>query len=351
MGLKRVFGWVGFAALFTPVFASCAHTAEGFCQGWVEDTCQVLAGCCLSGEKFDPDGCRIQLSATCQTTFDVEKIHSGEYVFDSGAASTCYGTIDACADLAKAANQTYDLQKACGNAVTGYRPTGSACQNSKECAKAGDFPVCFTGALGGGEGVCAKAILSDDGKCGFSLTTNELKLCPDGKFCDTSGVMPNPGDPPTSQELEFSASCKSYVHEGGACGGAMAGQCDSGLYCDFGGGSICAKEKGEGSDCTSSNECTPGLTCGAGPNGMGQVCTKASGSYCYSPSVCGDGHCDTAGGETQITCPQDCGGGGGNCGDGVCDTGTGEQITCPQDCCGDGVCEPGETQTCPSDCP
>src|SRR5512140_3764105 len=39
------------------------------------------------------------------------------------------------------------------------------------------------------------------------------------------------------------------------------------------------------------------------------------------------------------------------CGDGICDTG--ESQTCPSDCgpvCGNGICERGELRSCPDDC-
>lgn len=349
MSFKKVLGWLGFGALFLPVFASCAHNPESFCESWVEDTCQALKGCCPSELKFDPEGCRLQYSAACQSALDVEKVHSGEYVFDSGAASSCFIDVATCSDVATTTKTSYELTKACANAVTGYRPVGSACGSSHECAKAGDFPVCFKGPGGAGDGICAKAVLADDNKCGYSVSTGELRFCPDGKFCDTSDFKPDPNDPPTTRDLEFSATCRSYAHEGDDCSGMNAVPCEDGLYCDFTNGSVCAQLKGEGDDCTAANECSPGLTCKNDPNGMGQICGQAGAGYCYNPSVCGDGACDLNAGESPTTCPEDCGSPGG-CGDGVCDFNNGEAGTCPQDCCGDGFCDPGEAAVCPGDC-
>ncbi len=64
----------------------------------------------------------------------------------------------------------------------------------------------------------------------------------------------------------------------------------------------------------------------------------------YVNSTCGDELC--GGGETRITCAEDC----GNCGDGICDLN--ENLNCP-DCavCGDGTCSSGEGRgTCLKDC-
>lgn len=71
--------------------------------------------------------------------------------------------------------------------------------------------------------------------------------------------------------------------------------------------------------------------------------------------VCGDGICQSN--ETADSCPADCAGMRGRyCGNGICDFGE-DHNNCPDDCpvlsavCGDGRCEPGETaETCPSDC-
>ncbi|ATB35287.1 hypothetical protein CYFUS_000699 [Cystobacter fuscus] len=69
-------------------------------------------------------------------------------------------------------------------------------------------------------------------------------------------------------------------------------------------------------------------------------------SYCY---YCGDGLCY---GETQNSCPEDCGY-PSYCGDGVCSPAAGESdLNCASDCyCGDNLCNGSETvNTCPRDC-
>jgi len=69
-------------------------------------------------------------------------------------------------------------------------------------------------------------------------------------------------------------------------------------------------------------------------------------------SVCGDGACDRAGGETMLTCASDC---ESLCGDGHCDPAKETVASCPADCkvsCGDGRCDPPAetTATCAKDC-
>ena len=97
-------------------------------------------------------------------------------------------------------------------------------------------------------------------------------------------------------------------------------------------------------------------------------CSETSSTCCGDCKECGDGNCDC--GETFETCPLDCTPDAG-CGDGTCDP----DETCedfPQDCgpCPDGtffragecvefiensclnsVCDEGEGESCPWDCP
>lgn len=352
MRLMNMLGWAGFAALFLPVFASCSHSPEGFCESWVEETCQAVTGCCDSDEKFDLEECRIALSSSCQQKVDVEKIHSGEHVFDQGAAKDCLGQIETCDDAAKVQKKTFEHDRACGLVITGFRPLGAACGSSDECQKAGEYATCYTGiAASGNGGICAAVVLDDKKTCSFSFDTNELHVCPDQTYCDLSDLKPNPSDPPSTRAFVYSAPCKSYPAAGEKCNNGVP--CADGLYCKASGtGSVCTQRKAAGTSCTSQNECADGLSClPDADGGVGTKCTKATnGLYCFTPPRCGDGNCDSN--ETPTSCPKDCGG-GAVCGDGHCDLG--ETVACPQDCgtgavCGDGQCDPGETVTCPQDC-
>jgi hypothetical protein len=74
---------------------------------------------------------------------------------------------------------------------------------------------------------------------------------------------------------------------------------------------------------------------------------------CSMVGSCGDGFCNTRGGEDAMTCPADCGTTTMGCGDGTC-ADTESLMTCPLDCavCGDGVCTrpPEGRRSCPMDC-
>lgn len=349
-------GWAGIGMLLGTALttASCAKSAEGFCQSWVEDTCKAIAGCCKSGKTYDEDQCHIELSKQCLDALDLEQVHSGERVFDSGAASECFGSIETCADMeALGSNDIgYDRAKACKNMVTGYRPAGAACGSDKECQQSGDYAYCYD--PGSGAGVCVTVVL-DEAKCSFSFDENELRICPEGKYCDVAGFKPSPTAPPTSRAFEFSASCKPNVGAGGKCvttdGDLLP--CAKGLYCDYAAATdaTCKTRKSAGAACNYSLECADGLSCDSNPGGMGETCqaTTANGAFCFSPPVCGDGDCN--GTETPTSCPQDCGGNNGSCGDGYCSPSEDSDV-CPEDCyCGDFICDSAEDAgNCPEDC-
>lgn len=351
--MKRTLFFASFALLGLGLLAATngCNSPEGFCEGWVSDRCEAIAGCCKNSTKFDHELCILSLSQQCQSLTEVENTHAGEVVFDRGAASDCLGTTDSCDPPTVSPEEAFDRQVACANIITGYRPPGAACERSEQCESTGEFAQCWHGVSGGlGAGVCAATVLSDDGTCGFSLETNEKTDCNVEEFCDSSDFVPNPNDPPSKQALEFKGKCKPFLDNGGICfdPSAQGGQflpCKSGLYCDLSNGQsgICTTQKGEGEACNSGNECKSPLACDF--NGTDQVCTKsnADGEFCYLPAVCGDGQCAQS---EQATCPQDCG--VANCGDFVC--APGESFDCPQDCCGDGVCDPGEPGTCDIDC-
>lgn len=305
MSVMRLFAWVGFAGLFSPFFTSCSRSVEGFCQAWAEDTCDALTGCCRSGELFDRETCRIGLSNSCQDDVEVEKVHAGEYLFDDGAAGDCFGTVASCSDADATGHETYAHKRACAGMLTGYRPLGAACSSSKQCEKSGDYSTCVGS---GSDGVCAKVSLSGDNKCSFSLASFEVRVCPDGTYCDTSDYEVPASASPSVREYEYSGVCRAYVGAGQSCIDMKGGQimpCADGLYCDYSSydNAVCTKLKTKGQSCSGSDECGDGLYCD------GDVCAQGlSGSFCYAPIKCGDGTCQSP--ETPSSCPQDCGGGG-----------------------------------------
>lgn len=326
----------------------CYTDPEDFCKSKVESVCNVLAGCCNSKSTFDMEDCKLSGSSSCMSAYNVQGVHAGDIVFDPGAADSCIGSINSCDDLTTASKATDDRVKACGNALTGYRPAGSACGSSSDCAKdGGDFPYCYQNTI------CAKAVFSQD-TCGFSLENYEFHTCVSGKYCDPDEKKFDPAAPPTAQSLEFTGTCKAYPGKGGKCvpDGNQPIACAEGYYCDYNQMdpklSVCAAQKGAGAACNFDGACKADLACLPGPMGDA-VCTETkaqevNGPYCFVPAKCGDGVC--ADGESA-SCPQDC----VQCGDGVCDTNANEPASCPIDCCGDGFCDTGETiDSCPDDC-
>jgi hypothetical protein len=339
-------GWVGIAFLLAGT--SCSHSPEGFCKSWVEETCTTIAGCCRSGTDYDVEECRVSLSQSCEQGVAVEKVHSGELVFDNGAANDCFGSVEVCSDVqAKVSDDSFDHVKACANVLTGFRPLGAACSSSSQCEKSGEFTACYDGNGGGNSGVCAKVVL-DEAACSFAFDTNELHVCPDGTFCDLSGFKASINDPPTIQDFEFTAKCRNKISQGGTCiNKGLPLPCAEGLFCDN--KATCSKVKTQNATCQGSKECAVGLDCLPDKNNPGLTCQVAGGPFCFSISKCGDGICN--GNESANNCPQDC----SQCGDGICDTNEDPQ-SCPADCGGagcnfDGFCDTGETPTnCPSDC-
>jgi hypothetical protein len=327
---------------------SCSGSnPEDFCASRVVEICQALSGCCAGTAEFDQDGCELEVSESCENAIPIERVHSGEYVFDGGSASICFGSTTTCQEATSAAPPSIDRVRACGNMITGHRPAGAVCQISAECEKAGgDYPVCYH------DRICAKAILSED-KCGFSFDTNELHVCAPGKYCDVPEATPDPNEPPTSQQLEFSGTCNPPAGEGEKCfPNGEPIPCQEGLYCQLDSltfeSSVCAPRKGKGETCDGGDfECLAGLHCGFDETGL--VCTEEGGLsslFCFEPVQCGNGICEPQT-ESNQTCPQDC----NNCGNGICDFNDGEPAGCPADCCGDGFCDVGETpQVCPIDC-
>jgi hypothetical protein len=311
--VSRIVGVVAGMAVMAGASCSKDDNPEDFCQSWVASTCQALTGCCQTGTDFDVDQCRLDLSASCQTSTDATQVEAGEVKFDSGAASVCLGTVTSCPDLAASTSDTsYAQEQACANMLTGFRPLGAACTGTGQCAPAGDFTTCYDGNGGTtptSSGVCAQVVL-DPTTCSFSFSTLELHVCPDGMFCDRVAVTPTANEPPSQQAFEFSASCKAPVTAGGACSTSGLGlPCVSGLVCEATSPTVatCVALPAAGAPCPT-GICGVGLECAPGPTGV-QTCQNLSepslGSFCFATGKCGDGVCQPP--ETPLSCPQDCG--------------------------------------------
>jgi hypothetical protein len=300
MNIKCLFGWMGIAALLAS--PSCASDPEDFCASWVEDTCAALTTCCDKGTMFDEQACRLDLSRSCQNTTEVERVHAGELVFDSGAASDCFGSIASCEDLQAArADDSFERNAVCASMLSGFRPLGAACGSPRDCEQTGEFTTCHGGGGSDQNGVCATVVL-DEVECGFSFDTNELRVCPEGKYCDRTGFTPNSSDPPfppnssdppVRARFEFQAKCVNDVVEGKSCfSDGQVLSCAKGLYCDRIGTveATCQPRKSEGSDCRFFGECVEGLSCEFDPDGGRETCQKVvenNGSYCFNPNPAG----------------------------------------------------------------
>jgi hypothetical protein len=113
------------------------------------------------------------------------------------------------------------------------------------------------------------------------------------------------------------------------------GSCGDGT-CDTLGGEDCET-------CAADCACDPGFRCN----------TVAVPAVCVD--LCGNSTCDASDGEDNCICPADCA--GACCGDGLCsasETPCGCPADCPGFCCGNAVCDfaRGENSCeCPGDCP
>lgn len=203
-----------------------------------------------------------------------------------------------------------------------------------------------------------------------------------GKTCQTQGFA--------SGTLACTTACKFDT-----TGCRAAEDCDNGVDDDGNGAIDCFDDA-----CFGHTACM-GVVCGDGIADEGEVCddTDLGGRTCVSlgyaggtlactascllstagctgvPAVCGNAVCET--GETELSCPADCGG-GAVCGNGVLNPGencdgsalggnscvslgyTRGTLSCNSACqfntsgctrCGNGVCESGEDyNSCPADC-
>ncbi|MGB0591408.1 MAG: hypothetical protein ACPGU1_17170 [Myxococcota bacterium] len=339
---------------------TCAGSDSGLC------TCQNDADCAAFG---DTDLCNGSLVCV-----------AGQCTIDTDTAVTCPAA-GPCEESA--------CDPSTGQCVTTALADGSPCSDGDSCT-GGD--VCAD-ALCVGTPQCPCETVSDcdafedgdlcngvlsctDGFCGVDLDTivtceDALPLdcvavtcTPESGLCETSTVAD--GSPCESSD----ACIEGAQCNGGLCAGGQARDCNDSNPCTIdlcAAGLGCEHQAADGQPCDDGDACTSGDICDdkvcVGPNDVcvcgDGFCSTQEANDCSCPVDCGDcnkcgnGVCDP--GEEQ-SCPQDCGGGTGGmtCGDGICDLG--EEFTCPQDCgggagsCGDGVCDFGEEILCPQDC-
>jgi hypothetical protein len=364
------------------------------CETAVAETCGTLSACCHSGAGFDTFECRRTQLSSCFAFLGLEQTGEGAAVYDREAARGCIRPLTACPeDYGSSGYYPYswtfitptdpEQVEACNRVQSGYRPLGSACYRSTECAAVqGDgYAECFYGPYSYywgyyGDGVCAHSRLSSDGSCGFDPGTLEHKVCPPGRFCETvsgSGTTPDPYypyppypyppyEPPQgSATFAYEGRCQPLRGEGEPCSDPYTGarfDCAEGLFCNYDyrtGQERCVRPLREGESCIYSELfCGSGLYC----DHWSDRCVVDSdpsyaglrgGPFCYAETdatpVCGDGRCDRPG-ETEYTCPSDC----SYCGDYVC--APGEERWCPEDCgyCGDRQCTWQEEGWCVEDC-
>ena len=231
----------------------------------------------------------------------------------------------------------------CGNGACEPGETSSSC--AKDCGGAQEVLVCAKAKCSSSYTKCANSpscnkALTCMGKCTSSQCLQQCSTQAQGDFqtfialaqcaqstgCLSGGTTgPTCGDGKCEQG-ETSKSCPKDCDTAAAtCKGACGGQADAGgCWCD----NVCESQ----GDCCADKK----QYCGAGPK-------------------CGDGKCEQ--GESQKSCPKDCGTPTATCGNGKCEQGETSQ-SCAQDCgppkpnCGNGICEaPFESsESCPKDC-
>ncbi len=224
--------------------------------------------------------------------------------------------------------------------------SGTSCGNGV-CEPCEDEVSCPGDCGGGVDPFCGDGICNgdEDGDtccedCGQCVTHGCPDVCECDAFCCTG----------------WDDLCEAECN-GTSCGNGYCEACEDELSCpDDCGGAVgfCGDGLCDGSE-DAENCCEDCGTCAT--NGCPDVCE--CDPYCCTDwdeiceaecngTSCGDGSCDPC--EDEVSCPDDCGGGGPYCGDGLCDD-TETCTDCPQDCGDCPPCdEPGFIQDCAGDC-
>lgn len=320
--------------------AAAVQSAENFCVQAVGAKCSALGGCCQNGTQFDPFECKRSELEACLGMVGVAKVHGGELKFDPAAAKACIGATS-CPTPGTTAAPDPVTTIACNNVLTGYSPLGAGCLSDSECAApgGGSYPKCFQ--PGPGDGVCAKAIFSTDGTCGFFADALELRVCPNGGTC----TIPPNAIPPNAEgkaRFDLHGTCTPLAQAGQPCGvldGGATIDCAPGLTCQSLNGSqpVCTQPKTQGQQCAQSNECATYLWCNPQTHACEQQpgVSVGDGQYCYHSGVGGGAGAGGAGGSGGF------GGAGGAC------QVNGGSCAYSSDCCS-GSCQEGYCS--PSSC-
>ncbi len=277
-------------------------------------------------------------------------------VFDAcpESAEACFEDPE-CTDIVECALECdFDLQCAQG-CFTGF-PSGPVLELFQCAATSGCFeqegPNCGNGACEDGE---------NEFNCPEDCEQSQM-FCGDG-LCDgpenPQNCPEDCGEPSTEcgngqcESGESSITCPEDCEGGGLqCGDAYCGSNETATSCpeDCQASDVCLQEVCpdlyylciDDSDCTELNSCLSACgnnggcqegcfeeSPGAVQEALFQLIECGQQFECFELNdTCGDGACNN--GESDTTCPSDCGGPNTECGNGICEDG--EDDNCPEDC-------------------
>ena len=191
--------------------------------------------------------------------------------------------------------------------------------------------------------------------CNAALRLDDYSIADEGECLEPTGCSGAAGSSGGSAGTGgASGSTTTAVCGNGVCQGSES--CDSCPAdcgtCSSCGHSECTTGTALADTCTSCSAtiCTqhrPSCCSGAWDASCVDLAAQLCPEVCGSQPLCGDGSCQTTGGETCVNCPADCGVCGASCGDGSCQPSAGETCSnCPGDCgscsCTHSTCATGD---------